>query len=430
MKTLKILILLFLPSLCFSQKIITDDISNFWNAYDKIVLEKDSLKQLDLIKTLYIDKGTPGLNGIMRARRYSADGYIYAINNYPKFWTSVRNNTLKSNQFSKEIQAGIEKLKVIYPNLKPVNIYFEIGVLRTGGTTIDGMSLIGSEIALTDSTIITSEFDQQYPHLRNYFNTNPINNVVFLNIHEYIHTQQKETIGATLLSQTIMEGVAEFLAEIVLETKSPNPQIEYGYKNEERIKREFEKEMFSPNIYNWIMNSLENQFGMRDLGYFVGYAICKKYYEACNDKKTAVKEMIELDYNNEKELIKFVEKTDYFDKPLAYYKNELDKISPKIVSIKPFKNGSKKVEAGVIQLSITFSQEMNPNFRSFDYGPLGNEYLYKFRKIIGWSNNNKIFTFEVEVEPNRHYQFVIGSSFRNIQDTRLKPYLVEFKTRE
>ena len=430
MKILKILIILFIPTICFGQKIITDDITNFWNAYDQIVIEKDTLKQLGLIKTLYIDKGTPGLNGIMRARRYSAEEYVFAINNYPNFWTSIRNNTLKSSQFSKEIQTGIQKLKVIYPNLKPVNIYFEIGILRTGGTTIDGMSLIGSEIALADSNVITNEIDTQYPHLRNYFDTNPIKDVVFLNIHEYIHTQQKETIGNTLLSQTIMEGVAEFLAEIVLEMKSPNPQISYGYQNEQRIKQEFEKEMFSPNSYNWIMNSTNNQFGMRDLGYFVGYAICKKYYEASNNKKEAIREMIELDYNNEKELIKFVEKSKYFDKKLAYYKNELDKISPKIISISPFKNGSKEVKAGFIQISITFSQEMNTETRSFDYGPLGEEYIYEFRNIIGWSNDNKTFSFEVYVEPNRKYQFVVGSSFRNKNEVRLKPYLVEFKTKK
>lgn len=428
MKIIRILIFLFLPIVCFGQKIINDDISNFWIAYDKIVLEKDSLKQLDLIKTLYIGKGTPGLDGIMRARRYTAEEYISAINNYPKFWNSIRNNTLKSNQFLKEIQMAIEKLKLSYPDLKPVNIYFEIGVLRTPGTSIDGMSLIGSELALADSAIIASELEKDYPHLRNYFDTNPIKDVVFLNTHEYIHTQQKATIGNTLLAQTIMEGVAEFLAEIVLDTKTPNPQIKYGYQNEERIKNEYTKEMFSPNIYNWIMNSNNNQFGMRDLGYFVGYAVCKKYYESSQNKKEAIKEMIELDYNKEKDLIKFVEKTRYFDKPLAYYKKELDKISPKIVSISPFRKGNKKVEPGIIQISITFSEEMNSDFRSFDYGPLGEKYIYEFKKIIGWSNINKTFTYEINVEPNRQYQFVIGGSFRNTKDIRLNPYLVEFNT--
>ncbi|MCJ8498854.1 DUF2268 domain-containing putative Zn-dependent protease [Chryseobacterium salipaludis] len=428
MKKIVILFLSIVPLLSFGQKIITDDVDNFWNAYDKIILEKDSLQQLNLIKTLYIDKGTAGLDGIMRARRYTAEEYVYAINHYPKFWNSVRNNTLKNKQFSKEINNGIKKLKKIYPELKPVNIYFAIGILRTGGTTIDGMLLIGSEVALTDKSIITSEFENLYPHLRAYFDTNPINSVSFLNVHEYIHTQQKETIGNTLLSQTIMEGVAEFLAEVALGQKSPNPQIEFGYKNEERIKQEYEKEMFSPDIYNWIMNNPDNQFGMRDLGYFVGYAICKKYYEQSSDKKLAVKEMIELDYNNEKALISFVEKTGYFDKPLSIYKSEYESKRPKVIEIQPIKNNSQNVDPNIKTITLTFSEEMNPNFRNFELGPLGENNLLRIAKIIGFSEDNKSFTFEANLEPDKQYQILINYGFRSKNMINLIPYLIDFKT--
>lgn len=430
MKYLKLL-LLTLPVLGFGQKIISDDIINFWKAYDKVIIEKDSVKQISLIKDLYINKATPGLNGIMKARNYSAEEYVFAINQYPKFWKSIRTNTLKSNQFSKEIQNGIGKLKTIYPVLKPVDTYFEIGILRTGGTTIDGMLLIGSEVALADQSVITEEFDKRYPHLRSYFNTNPINDVVFLNVHEYIHTQQKETIGNTLLSQTIMEGVAEFLAEIALNEKSPNPQIAFGYKNEEKIKREFEKEMFSSNIYNWLMNTPDNQFRMRDLGYFVGYAICKKYYEQSSDKKSAVKEMIQLDYNNESDLMNFVDRSKYFPKLLKLYKMEFEENQPKVLSVSPIKNGSKNIKPGIIQYSINFSQEMDTNFRRFDYGSLGETAIYKFKKLIGWSNNNQTLTLEIEVEPNKKYQVLIADGakgFKNKQGIVIKPYLFEFET--
>lgn len=428
MKKKLIPFLLIIPLFSFAQKIITDDIANFWHAYDKIVLEKDSVKQLNLIKTLYIDKGTPGLAGIMKARRYSAEEYIDAINHYPKFWKSVRNNTLKSEQFSKEIHNGVQKLKNIYPDLKPVNIYFEIGILRTGGTTIDNMLLIGSEVALTDKSVVTSEFDSRYPHLRTYFDTNPIESVSFLNVHEYIHTQQKETIGNTLLAQTVMEGVAEFLAEIALNEKSPNPQIDFGYKNEQKIKQEFVKEMFSPNIYNWIMNNPNNQFKMRDLGYFVGYAICKKYYDAASDKLSAVKKMIELDYNNEKELIKFVEKSKYFDKPLSFYKKDFESKRPVITGIKQFKNGSRNVDPKINSFTIMFSKEMNPNFRNFELGPLGESSLLRIEKVVGFSEDAKAFTFEAKLLPDTHYQILVNFGFRSKEQYPLIPYLIDFKT--
>lgn len=417
-----------LPFSGYSQKIITNDVYNFWKAYDKIITEKDTLKQLNLIQTLYIDKGTPGLKGIMKARNYSAKEYVYAINHYPQFWNSVRQNTQKANQFSKHINVGIVKLKNIYPELQPVNTYFEIGILRTGGTTIDKMLLIGSEIALADKHTITDEIDAKYPHLRKYFNTEPIKDVVFLNTHEYIHTQQKETIGKILLSQTVIEGVAEFLAEIALNKKSPNPQIAFGFKNEEAIKKEYEKEMFSSNIYNWIMNNDKNQFGIRDLGYFIGYAICKKYYNSSLDKKLAVKEMIDLDYNNDIELIKFVEKSKYFDQPLSFYKDHFEKERPKVIEIKPFINGDKNVDPNIKIITLNFSQPMNVKKRGFDYGSLGENNVLKVQKVIGFTEDKKSFSFEVMLEPNKRYQCIVNDNFMDINNYPLKPFLIDFTT--
>ena len=430
MKFLKFFFLT-VPFLGFGQKIISDDVHHFWKAYDSIIQEKDSARQIHLVKSLYIDKATPGLSAIMEARKYTAEEYVYAINHYPKFWQSVRKNTLKADLFSEEIREAVERLKTLYPELKPVDTYFEIGILRTGGTTNKGFLLIGSEVALTDQTVISEEFDKKYPHLRSYFNTNPIHDVVFLNIHEYVHTQQKETIGNTLLAQTIMEGVAEFTAEIALGRKSPSPQIAFGYNHEQKIKEEYVKEMFSSDIYNWIMNSSDNIFGMRDLGYFVGYAICKNYYEKAKNPQLAIKEMIQLDYNNENDLVRFVEKSGYFSRPLSSYKKEFEKNRPKVVSISLIKNKSKKVKPGIVQYAIHFSQEMDTRYKRFDYGPLGENAIYKFRKQIGWSNRNKTLTIEIEVKPNKKYQVVIAdgaNGFKNKQGIPVKPYLFEFET--
>lgn len=429
-KQLSAVILILISFSGMGQNIVVDDVYNFWDAFDKVVHEKDSVRQVGLMKTLYIDKGTPGLDGIMRARRYTAEEYVYAINHYPRFWKSIRKNTLKARQFSNEIQMGIKQLKQIYPDLKPATIYFEIGILRTGGTTIDGMLLIGSEISMADKTTVTEEFDKRYPHLKSHFNTNPINEVVFLNVHEYIHTQQKETIGHTLLAQTLIEGAAEFLAELALNKPSPNPQIAFGYKNEEKIKAAYEKEMFSPNIYNWIWNSADNPFGMRDLGYFVGYAICKKYYDQAVDKKYAVKKIIELDYNNESSLMEFVNASNYFTQPIATYKVLFEKERPKVSGIKEFGNGNEGVNSGNQLFTLMFSEEMNPDFRNFELGPLGEEYLLRITNVHGFSEDNKSFTFEATTQPDQRYQILVNFGFRSKKGYPLVPYLIDFKTQK
>ncbi len=412
------------------QQIITTDIKNFWQAYDQIKLTTDSARQIDLINQLYIQKGTPGLKALMRVRNYHAQGFVYAIKNYPKFWASVRNNTLKADGYAKEIEKAMVLLRKLYPELKPASIYFSIGALRTGGTTLANKVLIGAEISMADEQTNTEEIQKDFPHLPSFFKTRPIGGLVFTNTHEYVHTQQKSTIGNTLLAQVVIEGVAELLAEKSLKAASPNPQIAFGKVNDAQIKVAFEKEMFSSSMANWLYNSLANQFKMRDLGYYVGYAICEQFYNQSKNKKAAIKEMIELDYNKEEELVAFVEKSKYFAKPLAVYKEAFEKSRPQVIGIKEFENNSQNVNVNTKTVTLYFSQPMNVNYRGFDYGPTGEKNVLMVQKVLGFSEDKKSFSYEVKLEPNRHYQSVVTESFRNEAGIPLKAYLINFKTAE
>tara|TARA_Y100000782_G_scaffold115422_1_gene158272 strand:+ start:2290 stop:3573 length:1284 start_codon:yes stop_codon:yes gene_type:complete len=414
-----------------STSIVTSDIQNFWEAYDKITSTQDSTLQYKYLDSLYLQRGTEGLKAIREARNYTAQEYLNAINNYPDFWTSVRENTLKAGQYSSELEIGINHLKELYPNLKPAKIYFTVGALRTNGTTLDSLVLIGSELALANRETPTNEFSENLPHLRSFFDSEPSKNVVFLNIHEYVHTQQKTTIGNTLLAQTVLEGVAEFIAEKALNTSSPNPQIQFGRDNDAKIKAKYELEMFSPNIYNWIWNSSDNEFGMRDLAYYVGYKICEDYYNSSNNKEQAIKEMIELNYNNEKELIEFVEKSGYFSTPLNTYKEAFEKSRPKVESVDKIQNQSTNVETNIDVLTINFSQRMDPRFRNFQLGSLGEENVIRIKDFQGFSEDRKSVSFGIEeLEPSKKYQLIVGSGFRNANGIPLIPYLIEFETTE
>ena len=200
-----------------SENVITSDIDNFWLAFDKIKSTKDTLKQAEYITKLFIEKGTPGLKALMEVRDYNSKSYLDAINNYPLFWNSIRENTKKSKELSFEIKSEIEKIKAIYPELKPAKIYFTIGALLSNGTTLNGNVLIGSELALADTNTNISELPPNLSHLKPFFKSSPIESVVFLNIHEYVHTQQKTTIGNNLLSQCVLEGVENLLPLLLQE---------------------------------------------------------------------------------------------------------------------------------------------------------------------------------------------------------------------
>ena len=409
------------------QNIITTDIDNFWTAYDKVITTKDSSLQYKYINELFIDKGTPGLKAIMEARDYTSKSYIEAINNYPLFWNSIRANTLKAREFANEIAIEVGKIKSVYPILKPAKIYFTIGAFLTGGTTLNGIVLIGSELALADKNTITSELPENLKHLRTSFDTDPIKGVVSLNVHEYAHTQQKTTIGNNLLAQSVLEGVAEFVAVTATLKQSELPAIAYGKKHFERVREVFSKQMFNTFTGFWLYSNSKNEFQTRDLGYYVGYDICEKYYQKAEDKNQAIKEMIELDYNNENQLMKFVDKSEYFKTPLRKIKKQFEKDRPFVSKITQFKNKSKNVDAATSFLTIEFSEKMNKNYKNFELGPLGENNILRL-EFINFSEDGKSVRFKIKLKSNQHYQILVGERFRSENGLSLKPYLIDITT--
>ncbi|MFY0629421.1 MAG: hypothetical protein JXR05_03510 [Flavobacteriaceae bacterium] len=432
---LKTSIIILLFSSCKStnekqQNVITSDVANFWQAYDKIKTTNDSIQQIKYLKELFIDKGTPGLEGIMKVRRYTVDSYLKAIEKYPSFWETLRPNTQKIDRYTSEIKQGVGRFKKLYPDMKPAKIYFTIGALKTGGTTIEDKVLIGTEIAMSDATVDTSELAEEYPNLPNYFKTNiPSKSIVFANVHEYVHTQQDTTIANSLLSKTLIEGVAEFITEKALDIASPNESVIYGKMNDEKIKSVFVKEMFTKFEIMWFWGYANNEFNKGDLGYYVGYAISKSYFEQAEDKEKAIKEMIELDYLDERKVYQFIDDSKYFSKSIAEYQKESELKRPHVIGITEFKNHSKNLGTSIKTMTIEFSKAMNTGLQNLRLGPLGEKNLLQVTRNLGWSKDGKKITYEIRLKENLRQQLLLTDIFRSKEGYLLSPYLIDIKTK-
>ncbi len=222
-------ILLCLSSSSVAQtRVTTDDITHFWEAYDRIKATNDTAEQRQLLHSHFIAKASVGQLAMFEARRYTPDEYLHAIRSYPRFWASVREHMLSADIHVQAMQDGVERLRVLYPQMRPADIYFTVGVLRSGGTITDGMVLIGSEIALADSSTVTDEFPVELGHLPGHFATNPRQDIAFANVHELIHTQQPGRWGYDLLSQSLHEGIAEFIPTLAMDRPSYAASVRYG----------------------------------------------------------------------------------------------------------------------------------------------------------------------------------------------------------
>lgn len=292
-----------------SNKIFTSDIDNFWRAYDSIQQTQDFTKKLALINEYYISKKTKGLDAFMSLRDYNDTLYVKLIERYPKFWGSIRSNTLSVKTKIAAFNKAIADLQKLYPELREAEMYFTIGGLRSGGTVKDNMVLVGAEIATGDPSIDMSDFKNDW--LKNVFAKQSLNNLVHLNIHEYIHTQQNGS-GDRVLNQCIMEGACDFITELVLQKKPASQYMFYGKKHHTDIKAQFKQDMLTQNFTNWLYNGGEK--GERaDLGYYIGYEICKSYYKHAKNKSQAIKEIIELNYADDKAVDAFLAQSKFFE---------------------------------------------------------------------------------------------------------------------
>jgi hypothetical protein len=409
-----------------NQEIINSDIKNFWKAYDHVLAVNDTVLQLKYVEEYFLDKATRGQQGMIRARNYTPSEYLTAMKAYPRFWNSIRNNSLHTEKFDIEIREGIEKLKEIYPDLKPATVYYTMGVFRSPGTGFDDLALIGAEFALGDSYTVTEEFPESLNYVKDYFQINPRKYLDFLNIHEYIHTQQNPALDNTL-SQTLFEGIPDFLASKVTGKKPPHTYYAFGLENEERLKKAFESEMFDiRKMGDWMWNK-NNQFNTRDLVYFMGARIAEAYYDKATDKELAIKEMIELDYNNESQIENFVNSSGYLSNTIENLYQISEKNRPEVVSIKQFKNGSQQVSSKTKEITLVFSKKMDIGIKSTGFGELGKD---NFPKVNGidFAEDGLSITYKVILEPNKRYQILLENGYRTKDKLSLKPFLIDFKT--
>lgn len=357
----------------FKNQIVTADIDNFWYAYDQISKSSDSLERIKLINELYINKATDGLKGLISVRRYQDYEFVNNMLNYPKYWNSIRKNSPYLLQSTSKVEKYLNKLRDIYPALKPANIYFSIGAFRTGGTYEGNKVLFGAEFMLAQKNSVLDELPER---IKNTIKDYAPYDIPLTAVHEYIHTQQKNWENQSIIGLCVAEGVAEFISTLI--TKKPlSPPVLFGKQNAQKVLDKFMIEIFrNQDVWNWLWSENKNDLRVNDLGYYIGYEICERYYKSANNKKKAIKDLLELDYNNEEEFAKLVDGTKFLTMTLKEIEIKYDSMRP-----------------------------------------------------IGWSEDRKRYTFEIEsLKPNTTYGLIISNFAKENGGNRLAPYTIRFKT--
>ena len=263
-------------------EISTADVELFYRVYDAA----NGRPSIEALRRNYLEAGSDGLRHFIPHRIISASRLSERIKTKPYVYKKARRCSAVLPAVRARIATSLARLRTFLPDAKFPPVIFLIGRNSAGGTTSPAGVLIGVE------TICRA----------NWLQRNLEDRLVYLVVHEYIHAQQPEALikddprdwKRSVLEHSLVEGVAEFVGELISGSASNTHLQVWTRGREKEISAAFREQMNGTDVNQWLYNGVGTRKKPGDLGYWVGYRIARCYYERATDKVAAVRELIEL----------------------------------------------------------------------------------------------------------------------------------------
>jgi hypothetical protein len=260
---------------------------------------------LQILNESYFDKASAGLHAYFEYEhntnnRDLEQAYYKVIKSYPKYFKSQKQLLLEAKNHTSTYTTYFNKIKESYPQAKFQPTYFSMGFFNTPGQMIyPNTVFIGLEASLKTDSTDYSEFSKRFAWLKQ--EQGDYKSLGYTIVHEHLHTlQDLNPDDDSILTQTINEGAAVFLtayfcgeASLVGSGGIDQAMVDYEKENQTTVWKEFQQDLAtSENSSAWFWN--EDSKYPYSMGYYMGYLICKSFYEQSTDKEEALKTLIEV----------------------------------------------------------------------------------------------------------------------------------------
>ena len=260
-------------------KILTSDVDRFYKIYDAAQGHPSAA----VLQSEYIDAGSDGVRQFVPDRIISGAAMAEEIAKDKPLYDHARTCASVLPQAKRKLDASMRKLIHLYPEARTPPVTVLIGRNNSGGTTGQSGVLIGLEVVCRP--------DSPEPNVED--------NLVHIVAHEYAHVQQTAGNGGedrspkTVLGQSMIEGVAELVAELTSGQISNGHLLKWTKGREKEIETAFLADADKSDFSHWLYNGLGTPEKPGDLGYWVGYRIAKSYYLSHRDKRAALRDLIQ-----------------------------------------------------------------------------------------------------------------------------------------
>ena len=255
----------------------TEDVDRFFALYDST----GGHPTANQLQQEYLDKGSDGLHQLAKARKVTGQRMADTLAKQPEIYQRAKTCLGILPKVRERLTLALTKLGQLYPEARfpPVTIAVGRGKPVGIGSPDTGVQIGLEALCGTD-----------------WLNPNVEDRFVYVITHEYAHVQQVGAIvddeKPTVLEGSLVEGAAEFVAELTAGSPSYS-QLEADTRGREKeIETAFVPDEDQKDLSKWLYNSTYEKHG--DLGYWVGYRIVKAYYQHSQDKRRALREILQM----------------------------------------------------------------------------------------------------------------------------------------
>lgn len=261
-----------------AQTVHTEDVELFYKIYEA-ANGRPSAEQL---QRDYLDAGSAGLKQFAKLRNITGARIADNLTKHPTVYANAKRCLAVLPRIRQRTETALRTLIDLYPEARLPPITIAVGRGKPVGV---GSPATGLQIGL--EALCATEW------------LNPDIEDRFVNViaHEYAHVQQREELvdkkQLTVLEGSLMEGAAEFVAELMdAEAAAYSRFTSMTAGREHELETAFLADLDKTDISKWLYNGTMEKPG--DLGYWIGYRIVKSYYRGASDKRQAVRDILEM----------------------------------------------------------------------------------------------------------------------------------------
>ena len=228
----------------------------------------------------YLEQGSPGLKHLAEARNVTGARIAEAIEKRPEIYTGARRCMAVLPRVRTRLRGALVKLAQLYPDARfpPVTIAIGRGKPVAIGGPEHGVQVGLEALCITDA--LNADTEERFVHVI---------------AHEYAHVQQLiDDDHPTVLEGSLLEGATEFTAELISGSVAYTNLSAFAKGREQEIETQFVPDEGSLDTSRWLYNGPGKPDWPQDLGYWVGYRICKSYYQHAADRRHALGDILEM----------------------------------------------------------------------------------------------------------------------------------------